>query len=132
MASKATVNVPNYSNLLDTCMRKSIQEVGFKIVEEAQKTAPVDTGNYKNNIIFDGQKTVTAHANYSAAIEYGITKPVVIRPKNKNGVLAFMWKGKMMFFKSVKQKPRAPKPIMRNAARKVQSQVKSIVLRNFG
>lgn len=130
MASKATVNVPNYSNLLDNCMRKSIQEVGFKIVEEAQKTAPVDTGNYKNNIIFDGQKTVTAHANYSAAIEYGISKPVIIRPKTAKA-LRFTVGGKVVYAKFAQQKVRSPKPIMRNAARKVQSQVKSIVLRNF-
>ena len=131
MASKATVNVPNYSNLLDTCMRKSIQEVGFKIVEEAQKTAPVDTGNYKNNIIFDGQKTVTAHANYSAAIEYGISKPVVIRPKTAK-VLHFKVDGEDVFTKYVQQKTSEPNPIMRNAQRKIQKQVKSIFLRNFG
>lgn len=131
MTSKATVNVPNYSNLLDTCMRKSIQEVGFKIVEEAQRTAPVDTGNYKNNIIFDGQKTVTAHANYSAAIEYGISKPVIIRPKTAK-VLHFKVDGEDVFTKYVQQKTSEPNPIMRNAQRKVQKQVKSIFLRNFG
>ena len=131
MASTVKFDVPNYSNLLQNALDSTIQEVGFSLVAEAQRTAPVDTGNYKNQIIFNGKDNVTANANYSAAIEYGISKPVIIKPKTAK-VLHFKGDdGKDVFVKYAQQKARAPKPILRNAARKVQKQVGTILKKNL-
>lgn len=132
MATKISFQMPNFANLLDKAVNDSIQEVGFRIEQVAKESAPVDTGYYRNNISFDGKNKVTAHANYSASIEYGITNPVLIKPKNAQ-VLHFRGKdGKDVFVKWAQQKARKPNPIMRNASRKVQKEVKTIFKKNFG
>jgi hypothetical protein len=129
MANTVKIDVPNYSNLLQKALDSTIQEVGFNIVAEAQRTAPVDTGNYKNQIIFDGKNKVIANADYSAALEYGV-RPRIIRATNAK-VLHFTVNGKDVFTKYVNQKARPPRSIMRNAARKTQKQVSAIFKKNF-
>jgi len=63
VAGKVSVKVPNYSDMLLKAVHNTVQEVGFKVEEIGKINAPVDSGNYRNNIKFDGVKKVTAHAN---------------------------------------------------------------------
>lgn len=130
MAGKVEVKVPNYADMIARAMNNTIQEVGFKIEEIAKTNAPVDSGNYRNNIKFDNAKSVTAHADYSGAIEYGIKNPVLIKPKTAKA-LHFTVNGKEVFAKYAMQKTRKPNPVMRNAGRSAQKLVKEIFRRNF-
>lgn len=130
MASKTVVQIPNFTDMLNVALKNSVQEVSLLVQEQAKKTAPKDTGNYIRNISYDGKNTVTAHANYSAAIEYGITSPVIIRPKSAKA-LRFTVGGKVVYAKFVQQKTRRPNPVMRNAARSAQKQVQAIFDKNF-
>lgn len=98
-------------------------ETGFAIVETAVLNAPYRTGTYQDSIRYDGAYTVTAEAKYSAAVEYGIQKPVEITPNPPKKALHFFWKGKEMFLGKVKQKQTQPNPVMRMAARTVQKQI---------
>ena len=96
-------------------------KAGHRVVELAVQTAPVDTGDYRNNINFDGANTVTAHKEYSAFLEYGTSEhgaknAKVLRWINKNG--------KYVFAKKVKGiKPFAT---MRNAAAQTQKEIPQI------
>lgn len=130
MATKVQINIPNTANMVQMALANSIQEVGFKCQEIAVANAPKDTGYYSNNIKYDGKKEVVAHANYSAAIEYGIKNPVIIKPKNAKA-LRFVVNGEEIFAKSVQQKTRAPNPVMRNAARQTQKEVDRIFKKNL-
>ena len=130
MANVAKSNVPNLSNIFQRALDETIQEVGFAVVEEAHKTAPVDKGNYKKGISFDAKDKVIANVNYSATIEYGISNPVLIKPKTKKA-LHFIKDGKDVFVKYAQQKRRNPNPVMRNAARKVQKESGGLFLKNW-
>ena len=131
MSTKASVNVPNLSNMLQVAIKNSIQEIGFTVERKAKETAPVDTGIYRNSIAYDSKYTITANADYSASIEYGISNPVIIRPKGKKALRFVTKEGQEVFAKYVKQKRRKPNPVMRNAARAVQKLVESIFKKNF-
>lgn len=130
MASKVKFDVPDYTLLLNNAVADTRLEVGFRIEEVAKENAPVNSGYYRNQIEFDGKDKVTAHADYSAPIEYGINNPVIIRPKTARA-LRFTVNGEEVFAKSVQQKTRPPNPVMRNAARTVQKEVGGLFFRNF-
>lgn len=130
MATKVTSDLPNFSSRILTALNNSIQEVGFKVEQNAKENAPVNTGHYRDQIIFDGRNTITANADYSAPLEYGISNPVIIKPKQAKA-LRFTVNGQEVFAKYVQQKTRQPNPIMRLAARNVQRQVDSIFKKNF-
>lgn len=130
MATEVKFDVPDYTLILKQAVDKTRLEVGFRIEQVAKETAPKDTGQYANNIEFDGKDKVTAKIEYSAAIEYGISNPVIIRPKTAKA-LRFTVNGQEVFAKWVQQKTRPPNPVMRNAARTVQKEVGGLLLQNF-
>ena len=129
MSTKISFDLPDFSLVLKNATASTLQEAGFKIEEEAKKSAPVDSGYYRNNIGFDGKNKVIANASYSADIEYG-TKPHVIQPKTANA-LHFQSDGEDVFTKKVNHPGTKPNPVMRNAALKVQKQVGGIFQKNF-
>lgn len=99
-------------------------KTGLKIEETAKETAPVDSGNYRSEINYDGANEVIAQANYSTDIEYG-TAPHEIRP-NEQTALRFTKDGKEIFAKKVNHPGTRPNPVMRNAAAKVQKEIPQI------
>lgn len=104
MASKVEFNIPDYTVMLNNAVEKTVDEVAAIIEGEAKRTAPVDTGNFRNQIKYDKSKgQVIANAEYSAALEYG-----------------------------VKNTRRQPRPTLRNAARYAQKKVNATFKRNFG
>lgn len=129
MSTKISFDLPDFSLVLKNATAQTLQEAGFKVEDEAKKTAPVDSGYYRNNIGFDGKNKVIANASYSADIEYG-TKPHVIQPKNANA-LHFQSDGQDVFTKKVNHPGTKPNPVMRNAAHKVQKQVGGLFQKNF-
>lgn len=129
MSTKISFDLPDFSLVLKNATTQTLQEAGFKVEEEAKKTAPADSGYYRNNIGFDGKNRVIANADYSADLEYG-TKPHVIEPKTAK-VLHFTTDGEEVFTKRVNHPGTKPLAIMRNAALKVQKQVGGIFQKNF-
>jgi HK97 gp10 family phage protein len=130
MKSKIIFKVPDFILIIDRAEASAINAVGKAIVEEAQANAPVKTGNYKNNIKYNlSDQTVVAEAEYSAALEYGV-RVMTITPKNAKA-LRFQVGSEVIFAKSVKQKARPGRAIMRNAARVVQTRVSAIFIDNF-
>ena len=129
MSTKISFDLPDFSVVLKNATASTLQEAGFKVEEEAKKTAPVDSGYYRNNIGFDGKNRVIANADYSADLEYG-TKPHVIEPKTAKA-LHFKSDGKDVFTKRVNHPGTKPLAIMRNAALKVQKQVGGMFYDNF-
>lgn len=129
MSTKISFDLPDFSLVVKNATASTLQEAGFKIEEEAKKTAPVDSGYYRNNIGFDGKNKVIANADYSADLEYG-TKPHVIEPKTAKA-LHFTTDGQEVFTKRVKHPGTKPLAIMRNAAHKVQKQVGGMFINNF-
>ena len=95
--------MPKLDDLVARAVARTEQEALARIESQAALTAPVDTGYYRSQIKADyGKKEVVANANYSGAIEYG-----------------------------VQNTRRQPRPVMRNAARKVAKQIDEIFERNF-
>ena len=129
MSTKISFDLPDFSLVLKNATTQTLQETGFKVEEEAKKSAPVDSGYYRNNIGFDGKNKVIANADYSADLEYG-TKPHVIEPKTAKA-LHFQSDGEDVFTKKVNHPGTKPNPVMRNAALKVQKQVGGIFQKNF-
>ena len=129
MPTKISFDLPDFSLVLKNATASTLQEAGFKVEDEAKKTAPVDSGYYRNNIGFDGKNKVIANAEYSADLEYG-TKPHVIEPKTAKA-LHFKSDGKDVFTKRVNHPGTKPLAIMRNAALKVQKQVGGMFYDNF-
>lgn len=129
MSTKISFDLPDFSLVLKNATASTLQEAGFKVEEEAKKTAPVDSGYYRNNIGFDGKNRVIANADYSAALEYG-SKPHIIEPKTAKA-LHFTTDGQEVFTKRVNHPGTKPLAIMRNAALKVQKQVGGIFRKNF-
>lgn len=129
MSTKISFDLPDFSLVVKNATASTLQEAGFKVEEEAKKTAPVDSGYYRNNIGFDGKNKVIANADYSAALEYG-TKPHVIQPKTASA-LHFQSDGQDVFTKKVNHPGTKPNPVMRNAAHKVQKQVGGMFYDNF-
>ncbi len=68
------VDVPDYSSLVDNAMDRVVIKAIASVEANAKITAPVDTGFYRSNIKPNFQdQTITAEAEYSAAIEYGVS-----------------------------------------------------------
>ena len=122
-------DIPQFGIGIERAIYESMKEIGHAIEKEAKDTAPRDTGDYANNIKFDGVDTVTAHKEYSAALEYGVKARTIFARNAK--ALHFIINGKDIFCKSVNQKARPPRPTMRNAAKKLQGRVQEIFERNL-
>lgn len=121
-----TIKFPDFKKWID-CVNELPVATGTAIQETAVNNAPRKTGVYQRSIKYDGAYTITANAEYSAAIEYGIQNPNEnVTPKPPKKALHFEWNGKEVFFKKVKQKPRQPNPVMRMSARTVQKEVPKI------
>ena len=121
--SKVTIKQPDFSNIKQA-IQDTILKTGLKIEQYAKESAPVNTGNYRSEISYDGGNEVIASANYSAAIEYG-APPHEIRP-NEQTALRFTKNGKEIFAKKVNHPGTRPNPVMRNAAAKVQKEIPQI------
>ena len=124
MATKVTIKKPNFDGW-EKALDEMIIKTGFRIEEEAKQNAPVDTGNYRSQINYDGANTVTAKANYSAAIEFGVPEPYDIKPVIAQA-LHFKKNGKDVFAKKVVHPSMKPNPVMRNAAAKVQKEISQL------
>lgn len=122
--TKVTIKTPDF-NKWKQAIQDTVIKTGLKIEETAKETAPVDTGNYRSQINYDGANMVIAQANYSAAIEYGIQQPYEIRPKTAKS-LHFKKDGKDVFAMKVTIPARNPNPVMRNAANQVQKEIPQI------
>lgn len=124
MANRFECDIPNMAEKLIVLDELLVTRLGYSIEGEAKQNAPVDTGAYRNNInthIHKRNAEVVAEADYSAAIEYGITpNDKQVFPKVAKA-LHFKINGKDVFAKWVRpfKKGRKPNPIMRNAARMV-------------
>ncbi len=72
---------------------EELQRLAFKVVNKAQRYAPVDTGRLRNSIGIKGQGTdirgpfvdVGTRLNYAPHVEYG-TGPHEIRPQSKKAL----------------------------------------------
>ncbi len=123
MATKVTIKNPDF-NKWKEAVNDLTTKTGFKLEETAKESAPVNTGNYRNDISYDGANTVTAQANYSADIEYG-TGAHEITPQTAQA-LHFKQNGKDVFYKNVNHPGTKPNPVMRNSAKQVQREIKQI------
>lgn len=117
MTIKVDFTDPNFDVKFAQFEEELRWQIGAYIEAEAKKNAPVDSGNYRNNINFDGKKTITAGASYSAAIEYG-TQPHSIEARTAEA-LHFVINGQEIFAKKVNHPGTKPNPVMRNAARTI-------------
>lgn len=121
--SKVTIKQPDFSKWKSAIQDLTVK-TGLKIEETAKETAPVDSGNYRSEINYDGANTVIAQAQYSADIEYG-TGAHIIEPVTAKA-LHFKKDGKEVFAKLVHHPGTKPNPIMRNAANQVQKEIPQI------
>ena len=115
-----TISFPDFKKWIKAINMLTV-ETGTAIQETAIKNAPRKTGVYLNSINYDGDKTITANASYSADIEYG-TNAHEIKPVNAQA-LHFKQNGKDVFYKKVNHPGTKPNPVMRMAARTVQKQI---------
>lgn len=120
MTIKVTIKEPDFEGW-ERALEDLTLKTGLKIEQTAKDSAPVDTGNYRSEIEFDGSNTITANAKYSADIEYG-TNAHTIEP-NIAQALHFKKNGKDVFAKRVKHPGTKPNPVMRNAAATVQKEI---------
>lgn len=121
--TKVTIKQPDFSKWKSAIQDLTVK-TGLKIEETAKETAPVDSGNYRSEINYDGANEVIARANYSADIEYG-TGAHIIEPVTAKA-LHFKKDGKEIFAKKVNHPGTRPNPVMRNAAAKVQKEIPQI------
>lgn len=128
--AKVKYDVPDYSKGIEKAIYRAVNRIGYGLEKEAKENAPVDSGVYRNNIKFDGKDEVTAHAEYSSAIEYGV-KPRKIVAKSAKA-LTFTVGGNRVFTKFVNIPGRKPNPVMRNAAKSMQKQVSTIFKEELG
>lgn len=118
-----TIKYPDFKKWID-CVNELTVATGTAVQETAVLNAPRKTGVYQRSIEYDGDKTITANAEYSADIEYG-TNAHEIKPINKKA-LAFQKGGETIFAKKVNHPETQPNPVMRKAARTVQKQIPQI------
>lgn len=118
-----TIKYPDFKKWIK-CVNELTVKTGTAIQETAANNAPRKTGVYQRSIDYDGDKTVTANANYSADIEYG-TNAHEIKPVNAKA-LHFKQNGKDVFYKKVNHPGTKPNPVLRNAARTVQKRIPEI------
>ncbi len=127
--TKVTVKSPDFGK-----WQKAVNDLrnktGLAIVENAVENAPTDTGYYKSQISYDGSNTVTAHAKYSAAIEYGFDNYEETVKEHERVITQAFGKPITPVVATVKQHTRTmnrkPNPVMRNAAAKVQKEIPQI------
>ena len=120
MKTTVTIKQPDLSKWIKAVNMLTV-ETGTAVQETAIQNAPRKTGVYQRSIEYDGDKTITANANYSADIEYG-TNAHEIKPVTAQA-LHFKQNGKEVFYKKVKHPGTKPNPVMRMAARTVQKQI---------
>lgn len=118
-----TIKYPDFKKWIKAVDMLTV-ETGTAVQETAVLNAPRKTGVYQRSIEYDGDKTITANANYSADIEYG-TKAHEIKPVTTQA-LHFKQNGKEVFYKKVDHPGTKPNPVLRNAARAVQKQIPEI------
>lgn len=118
-----TIKYPDFKKWID-CVNELTVATGTAVQETAVLNAPRKTGVYQRSIEYDGDKTITANAEYSADIEYG-TNAHEIKPINKKA-LAFQKGGETIFAKKVNHPGTQPNPVMRKSARTVQKQIPQI------
>lgn len=128
--TKVIIKKPDF-NKWKTAVNELVMKTGLKIEEVAKETAPVGTGYYRSEITYDGSNTITATAKYSAAIEYGFSDYEENVSEHQRIITqAFGKKLKNPVIATVKphtrKMNRKPNPVMRNAAKKVQGEVKQI------
>lgn len=121
--TKVTIKNPDFSKWKSAVQDLTVK-TGLKIEENAKETAPVNSGNYRSEINYDGANTITAQANYSADIEYGTGAHEITAQTAQ--ALHFKQNGKDVFYKKVNHPGTRPNPVMRNAAAKVQKEIPQI------
>ena len=106
-------------------LRQAVEDLriktGLRVEKTAKENAPVDTGDYRSNIEFDGANTITAHKEYSAFLEYGTSDHGPVTKK----ALKFQNKNKEIIF-AKKVKGIKPFATMRNAAAQTQKEILQI------
>lgn len=106
---------------------KTMQGISNDFTNVLVETAPVDTGNLKNQIQVDiredGSGTISM-PEYGKFVEFG-TPPHIIRPKNKK---ALSWDGLEHPVKIVHHPGTRPQPFIRNA---IQTHLKDIIVKNL-
>lgn len=118
---------------LETKERKKIQKnlrrIGLKIVSEAKKRCPVDTGRLRNSIHSDLTSDgfgirVGTNVNYAPDVEFG-TKPHTIKPKDSE---ALRWEDENgeHFAKKVEHPGTEAQPFLRPAIDKVLNNTKKL------
>lgn len=121
MTIKVDLTYPNLDIKLYNLMEEMQWKICTYIEQEAKDNAPVNTGVYRSSINYDGNKTITANASYSAVIEYGFAEnDKKVYPTNKKAI-AFEKNGQEIIRKWTRPfiKGRKPNPVMRNATRKI-------------
>lgn len=119
--SKKDLNINGLKQAVEDLRIKT----GLRVEQVAKENAPVDTGYYRSEIEFDGANTITAQADYSAALEYGIQHEYEIRPVTAKA-LHFKDGGQEVFAKRVHHPTTKPNPVMRNAAAQTQKEIPQI------
>lgn len=122
--TKVTIKTPDFDKWKQA-IQDTVIKTGLRIEQLAKETAPVDTGNYRSEIAYDGANEVVASANYSVAIEYGVNHEYEIKPVIAQA-LHFKQNGKDVFAKKVVHPERSPNPVMRNAAAQTQKEIPQI------
>ncbi len=118
-------DLPNFSNLSKLATERATDRAVARVQEQAVTTAPVDSGNYRRNIVSDfNNNEVRAEAIYSKALEYGLPART-ITPKSAKA-LRFEIDGKVIYTKKVRLPATRPQSIMRNSARTVQREIPKI------
>ncbi len=100
---------------------RKMEDLGRRIETNAKNRAPVRTGNLRRSIghtvTVEGKKlklNVFATAKYASFMHDG-TRPHLITPKNKGGVLVFQAKGRTVFAAYAKHPGTAARPFLREA-----------------
>lgn len=118
--TKVTVKKPDFNNI-QNAIAQLAQYAGERVEEIAKENAPVNIGNYRSQIQFNGRDAIIAQAEYSAHLEYGTSAHGAKTAK------ALKWvdkSGQVHFAKRV----RGIKPFatMRNAAAQTQKEINKI------
>lgn len=124
--TKVTIKSPDLSKW-QNAVRDLTTKAGEAVVANAVQNAPTDTGYYKSQIEYDGAKTVTAKAKYSAAIEYGFDNYEETVNEHERVITQAFGKKITPVVATVKTHTRTmnrkPNPVMRNSAAKVQKEI---------
>lgn len=125
-----TIKYPDFKKWVK-CVNELTVKTGTAVQETAVNNAPRKTGVYQRSIDYDGDKTITANARYSAAIEYGFDNyEENVKEHIRNITQAFgkpLKEPKAVTVKAhTRTMNRKPNPVMRMAARTVQKQIPQI------